>query len=124
MEDNFISRMLLRGYQPVLKWVIDHKKTFSAHHSHFSHLCSKKNRAGIYAPLDEGSILIMPVMLPIVNRIDMLATGIRTSVGVKIFGTDLNILQQLALDVEKALRNVPGAVDLYAERITGKPYLE
>ncbi|MCF6157369.1 MAG: efflux RND transporter permease subunit [wastewater metagenome] len=61
---------------------------------------------------------------PIVNRVDMLATGIRTSVGVKIFGNDLNILQQLAFDVEKALQDVPGVADLYAERITGKPYLE
>lgn len=54
----------------------------------------------------------------------MLATGIRTSVGVKIFGTDLNVLQQLAIDIEKALQDVPGVADLYAERITGKPYLE
>ena len=61
---------------------------------------------------------------PIVNRIDMLSTGIRTSVGVKVFGPDLNVIQQLALDVEKALRDVPGVADLYAERVTGKPYLE
>lgn len=41
---------------------------------------------------------------PIINRVDMLATGIRTSVGVKIFGTDLNVLQQLAIDIEKRYR--------------------
>ena len=61
---------------------------------------------------------------PIINRIDMLATGIRTSVGVKVFGPDLNVIQQLAIDVEKALHDVPGVADLYAERVTGKPYME
>ncbi|HHT9109479.1 MAG TPA: efflux RND transporter permease subunit, partial [Candidatus Wunengus sp. YC64] len=50
--------------------------------------------------------------------------GIRTSVGVKVFGPDLNVIQQLAIDVEKALRDVPGVADLYAERVTGKPYME
>lgn len=241
MEDNFTSRTLLRGYQPVLKWVLDHKKTFLAIPLVIvisSIFVAKRIGREFMPPLDEGSILFMPVMLPsvaltdafkvmqkqdmiiksfpevdmvvgklgraetptdpapvemfetvvtlkpeedwrkrkieykflnhvpsflhpvfhwflpderritkqeliqemdeamripgvaniwtqpIVNRIDMLATGIRTSVGVKIFGTDLNVLQQLAIDVEMALRDVPGAVDLYAERITGKPYLE
>ena len=44
---------------------------------------------------------------PIVNRIDMLATGIRTSVGVKVFGPDLNVIQQLAIDVEKGVKRCP-----------------
>jgi Cu(I)/Ag(I) efflux system membrane protein CusA/SilA len=61
---------------------------------------------------------------PIVNRIDMLSTGIRTQVGVKIFGDDLSKLQLLAEEVERALRKVPGAVDLYSEKIVGKPYIE
>lgn len=61
---------------------------------------------------------------PIRNRIDMLSTGIRTQVGIKIFGSDLNTIERLSTDVEQAVRKVPGAVDLYAERITGAPYLE
>ena len=61
---------------------------------------------------------------PIVNRIDMLSTGIRTQVGVKIFGDDLAKLQALAEEVEKVLRTVPGAVDLFSEKIVGKPYIE
>jgi len=61
---------------------------------------------------------------PIVNRIDMLSTGIRTQVGVKIFGDELPQLQAIAEKVEKVLRGVPGAVDLYSERIVGKPYIE
>ncbi len=61
---------------------------------------------------------------PIRNRIDMLSTGIRTQVGVKIFGDDLRVLEAKAAEIERVLREIPGAVDLYAERITGAPYLE
>jgi Cu(I)/Ag(I) efflux system membrane protein CusA/SilA len=61
---------------------------------------------------------------PIENRVLMLSTGIRTQVGVKIFGDNLKELEKIALQVEEALRNVPGVSDLYAERVTGAPYLE
>jgi copper/silver efflux system protein len=61
---------------------------------------------------------------PIRNRIDMLSTGIRTQVGIKIFGSDLETIERLSGEVEQAVKGVPGAVDLYAERITGAPYLE
>jgi Cu(I)/Ag(I) efflux system membrane protein CusA/SilA len=61
---------------------------------------------------------------PIRNRIDMLSTGIRTQVGVKVFGPDLQVIEQKSEEIERVLRQVPGAVDLYAERITGAPYLE
>ncbi len=61
---------------------------------------------------------------PIRNRIDMLSTGIRTQVGVKIFGSDLATIERLSGEIEQVVRRVPGAVDLYAERITGAPYLE
>ncbi len=61
---------------------------------------------------------------PIRNRIDMLSTGIRTQVGVKVFGTDLKTIERTSQEIEQVLRGVSGAVDLYAERITGAPYLE
>ncbi|MFZ0863175.1 MAG: CusA/CzcA family heavy metal efflux RND transporter [Candidatus Sulfotelmatobacter sp.] len=61
---------------------------------------------------------------PIRNRIDMLSTGIRTQVGVKIFGSDLATIEHTAEEIKRVLHQVPGAVDLYAERITGAPYLE
>ena len=61
---------------------------------------------------------------PIRNRIDMLSTGIRTQVGIKIFGSDLATIERLSSDIERTVHNVPGAADLYAERITGAPYLE
>jgi Cu(I)/Ag(I) efflux system membrane protein CusA/SilA len=61
---------------------------------------------------------------PIINRINMLSTGIRTDLGIKLFGPDLDTLAQLAIEVEKILRPIPGAVDLYAERVTGGKYLD
>jgi len=61
---------------------------------------------------------------PIRNRIDMLSTGIRTQVGVKVFGPDLEQIERISEQIEREVRTVPGAVDLYAERITGAPYLE
>jgi len=61
---------------------------------------------------------------PIRNRIDMMSTGIRTQVGVKVFGNDLATIERVSQQIQAALQHVPGAVDLYAERITGAPYLE
>jgi copper/silver efflux system protein len=61
---------------------------------------------------------------PIRNRIDMLATGIPTQVGVKIIGTDLATLEQKAREVADVVRTIRGAVDIYPEQILGTPYLE
>jgi Cu(I)/Ag(I) efflux system membrane protein CusA/SilA len=61
---------------------------------------------------------------PIINRIDMLSTGIRTEVGIKIFGADLKTLETLSGEVAEVVRRVPGARDVYPEQITGAPYLE
>ena len=61
---------------------------------------------------------------PIINRIEMLATGIRTQVGIKIFGNDLKELEQLSRRVAEVVRTVPGAVDVYPEQIGGSPYID
>jgi len=61
---------------------------------------------------------------PIRNRIDMLSTGIRTQVGIKVFGPDLTVIEQKSEEIKEVVRKIPGAVDLYAERTTGSPYLE
>lgn len=61
---------------------------------------------------------------PIINRIDMLATGIRSQVGIKIFGNDLNTLEQLSRKVAAAAQTVEGAADVYPEQIGGAPYLD
>ncbi|MBA5778189.1 efflux RND transporter permease subunit [Stappia sp. F7233] len=62
--------------------------------------------------------------MPIKARIDMLATGIRTPVGVKIYGEDRELLEAIALDVERVVRKVPGATSAYAERVNGGYFLE
>jgi copper/silver efflux system protein len=61
---------------------------------------------------------------PIRNRIDMLATGIPTQVGVKIFGPDLAVLERKAHEVATAVAAVRGAADVYPEQVLGTPYLE
>ena len=61
---------------------------------------------------------------PIRNRIDMLATGIPTQVGVKVFGPDLAVLEKKAAEIADVVRAVPGSADVYAEQILGTPYLE
>ncbi len=61
---------------------------------------------------------------PIINRINMLSTGVRTDLGVKIFGSDLNVLENLAVQAEKILKTIPGAADVDAERVTGGDYLD
>jgi Cu(I)/Ag(I) efflux system membrane protein CusA/SilA len=61
---------------------------------------------------------------PIINRINMLTTGIRSEVGVKVFGNDLKVLEEQARTVAEVLRRIPGAVDVYPEQVTGAPYLD
>ncbi len=61
---------------------------------------------------------------PIINRIDMLSTGIRSQVGVKIFGNDLRTLEGLSRRVADVVRTVHGAVDVYPEQIGGSPYID
>ena len=61
---------------------------------------------------------------PIRNRIDMLSTGIRTQIGIKVFGPDLRVIEQLSEQIKEVVQLIPGSTDLYAERITGAPYLE
>jgi Cu(I)/Ag(I) efflux system membrane protein CusA/SilA len=62
--------------------------------------------------------------MPIKARIDMLSTGIRTPVGVKIFGVDLTEMEKLARQVEQVLKTVPGTSSAYAERVIGGYYLD
>ena len=61
--------------------------------------------------------------MPIKARIDMLSTGIRTPVGVKVLGTDLAEMEKLARQIEVVLRTVPGTTSAYAERAIGGYYL-
>lgn len=60
---------------------------------------------------------------PIINRINMLATGIRTDAGVKVLGQNLDSIGQISTRIRSALSDVPGVSDLYAEPVTGGKYL-
>jgi Cu(I)/Ag(I) efflux system membrane protein CusA/SilA len=62
--------------------------------------------------------------MPIRNRIDMLTTGIRTPVGIKIFGPDLKQIERLGEQLEMVLKEVPGTRSVYAERVSGGYYLD
>jgi copper/silver efflux system protein len=84
-------------------------------------------RESLIAELDEK--LRMPGVTniwtqPIKNRIDMLSTGIRSQVGVKVFGNDLKTLEQTSQRIAEMLLNIPGVSDVYAERIGGAPYID
>jgi len=61
--------------------------------------------------------------MPIINRIDMLSTGVRSEVGVKVYGSDLTALDGLARQVADVLRTVPGAANVYPEPLVGAQYL-
>lgn len=62
--------------------------------------------------------------MPIKARIDMLSTGVRTPIGIKILGPDLNRIQELGLHLERALRDVPGTASVFAERTAGGYFLD
>ncbi len=62
--------------------------------------------------------------MPIKARLDMLATGIRTPIGIKVFGKNLDEMERLAKEIEAVVRKVPGTTSAFAERLTGGFYLD
>lgn len=63
-------------------------------------------------------------VMPIKTRIDMLATGIKTPVGIKVAGPDLKVIQRIGKDLERVLENVPGTASVYSERVAGGRYVD
>jgi len=63
-------------------------------------------------------------VMPIRNRIDMLATGIRTPVGIKVFGPDLRVIERLGIAIELAVRDIKGTRSVFAERTSGGYFLD
>jgi copper/silver efflux system protein len=68
--------------------------------------------------------LVNSWLFPIENRISMISTGIKTQIGIKVFGPDLKTLENLAAEIGKKVETITGAYGVYAEQITGKPYIE
>ncbi len=62
--------------------------------------------------------------MPIKNRIDMLATGVRTPIGIKVYGPNLDTLQQLGIEVERIVKGVPGTRNVFAERNVSGYYVD
>lgn len=62
--------------------------------------------------------------MPIKTRIDMLSTGIKTPVGIKLMGPDLDVLSNLGTEIEAVARKIPGTLSAYSERVTGGNYLD
>jgi len=83
----------------------------------------------IYGPGGMNEALQFPGVInawtmPIKNRIDMLSTGIRTPVGIKVEGSDLATIEQIGQQIEMALKDVPGTTSAFAERTTGGYFLD
>jgi len=62
--------------------------------------------------------------MPIKGRLDMLSTGIRTPVGIKVSGADLTVIQRIAIEIEAAVQKVQGTRSVYAERVAGGYFLD
>jgi Cu(I)/Ag(I) efflux system membrane protein CusA/SilA len=83
----------------------------------------------IYGPRGLNEALQIPGIsnawtMPIKNRTDMLTTGIRTPLGIKVLGSDLGQIQQVGEQIESALKDVPGTTSVFAERTTGGYFLD
>jgi len=63
-------------------------------------------------------------VMPIKTRIDMLATGIKTPVGIKVAGPDLKVIERIGQDLERVLENVDGTASVYSERVAGGRYVD
>ena len=62
--------------------------------------------------------------MPVQTRTEMLATGMRSNLGIKVFGPELATIEEIAVEIEEALQNVPGTRSVFAERVTGGYYVD
>jgi len=62
--------------------------------------------------------------MPIKNRIDMLSTGVRTPIGIKVLGSDIDEIERIGIQIEGVVRNIPGTRSVYAERTAGGYFLD
>jgi Cu(I)/Ag(I) efflux system membrane protein CusA/SilA len=83
----------------------------------------------IYGPGGMNEALTLPGVanawtMPIKGRIDMLTTGVRTPLGIKVLGSDLGVIEKLGQELEAALKDIPGTASAFAERTTGGYFLD
>ena len=148
-KTNPLNRLLIAVYRPILDVVLRAPKTTLAVAAVAAvalvlSLWPLQQMGGEFMPkLDEGDLLCMPSALPgssagkaaellqqtdrlirTVHRIDMLATGIKTSVGVEVAGTGPAVIDRVTVEIERALKEVPGVSSALAERLTGGRYVD
>jgi Cu(I)/Ag(I) efflux system membrane protein CusA/SilA len=99
--------------QTPLSWVLPDERTINV-----EELIDELNKAIMFPGLTNAWTM------PIKTRIDMLSTGIKTPVGIKIMGDDLEILSEIGEEIEALMRTIPGTLSAYAERVTGGNYLD
>lgn len=87
-------------------------------------MTKEKLIAELTAKLTQVPGYVPGFLQPIENRVLMLSTGIRAQLGIKIFGNDLEALQQKAFEVQRVIEEIPGAAGVAPSRSQGKPYLE
>jgi Cu(I)/Ag(I) efflux system membrane protein CusA/SilA len=112
---------------PVKRWFSSWPDWLKAPLAFFAPESRRITKSEILTELQERTAIpgVLPTWLqPIQTRLVMLQTGFRAMMGVKIFGSDLKTIETIGLQIESLLHTVPGATDVVADRIVGKPYLE
>jgi Cu(I)/Ag(I) efflux system membrane protein CusA/SilA len=112
---------------PVRRWFSDWPAWAKAPLAWFAPEQRRMTKGEILAELQEKTAIpgVLPTWLqPIQTRLVMLQTGFRAMMGVKIYGSDLKVIERIGLEIEQLLKSVPGTTDIVADRIVGKPYLE
>jgi Cu(I)/Ag(I) efflux system membrane protein CusA/SilA len=112
---------------PVKRWFSGWPAWLKAPLAFFAPEQRKITKSEILTELQQKTAIpgVLPTFLqPIQTRLVMLQTGFRAMMGVKIYGSDLKEIERVGLEIEQLLKQVPGATDIVADRIVGKPYLE
>ena len=112
---------------PVKRWFSDWPGWLKKPLAFFAPEHRQITKGEILTELQEKTAIpgVLPTFLqPIQTRLVMLQTGFRAMMGVKIYGGDLKEIERIGLQIESLLKEVPGATDIVADRIVGKPYLE
>src|SRR5207247_109414 len=139
-EKNPLNRFLIALYRPLLEGALRRPKTVLVAAVVIlvaTYWPASRLGGEFMPPLDDGDLLYMPSALPglsagtasewvppIRNRIDMLATGIKSPVGVKVAGTNLKEIDRISAEVERTVKEVPGVSSALAERLTGGRYID
>src|SRR5437867_2499182 len=111
--ERWYSGWVPQAFKPLLRWLWPEERRIT-----WEELIDEMDRA-VQIPSFANAWLF-----PVRTRIDMITTGVRTPVGVKVMGPDLDTIERIGLDLEKVLQQVPGTRSASFERVTGGYYLD